>query len=202
MVPNKSTALNGQLYQGKKAACRIPLASDCMRKENSRSAMTSHTQNDDHLRAIELFQKAYSHQLEGELEQAIVLYQQSIAFWPTAEAHTFLGWTYSLQERYDAAIEECHRAIAVDPDFGNPYNDIGAYLIEQGRPHEAIPWLEKATQARRYESYHFPHYNLGRVYEKLRQWGKAIQSYRSSLSHNAGYSLAKAALFRLQSQLN
>jgi hypothetical protein len=32
----------------------------------------------------------------------------------------------------DDAITECHHAIEVDPDFGNPYNDIGAYLIEQG----------------------------------------------------------------------
>ena len=33
----------------------------------------------------------------------------------------------------DEAIEECHRAIRTDPDFGNPYNDIGAYLIELNR---------------------------------------------------------------------
>jgi len=164
--------------------------------------MTQNPQREDQLRAIELFQLAYSHQMKGELDQAIDLYQQSIAAWPTAEAYTFLGWTYGIQERYDAAIEECRRAIAVDPDFGNPYNDIGSYLIEQGRPQDAIPWLEQAIRARRYESYHYPHYNLGRVYEKLRKWGKAVQCYRSSLSHNSGYGLAKIALFRLQSQLN
>jgi Tfp pilus assembly protein PilF len=157
---------------------------------------------EDRLRAVELFQMAYSHQMKGELAQAIDLYQQSIAISPTAEAHTFLGWTYSYQNRYDDAIAECHRAIALDPDFGNPYNDIGSYLIELGRPQEAIPWLEKATRAPRYESYCYPHYNLGRVYEKLRQWGKAVECYRRSLSHNSGYGLAKTALFRLQSQLN
>jgi tetratricopeptide (TPR) repeat protein len=165
--------------------------------------MSAHEpESPDRLRAEELFQLAYSHQMKGELEQAIDLYQQSIALCPTAEAHTFLGWTYSFQHRYNDAIAECHRAIAVDPDFGNPYNDIGAYLIELGRPQEAIPWLEKATRAPRYESYCFPHYNLGRVYEKLRKWGKAVESYRASLAANSGYGLAKAALFRLQSQLN
>src|SRR5207253_8419965 len=40
--------------------------------------------------------------------------------------------------------EECKKAIAVDPTFGNPYNDIGAYLIERGEHAQAIPWLEKA----------------------------------------------------------
>jgi Flp pilus assembly protein TadD len=41
----------------------------------------------------------------------------------------------------EEAIAECHRAIEIDPDFGNPYNDIGAYLIERGDLRGAIPWL-------------------------------------------------------------
>ena len=60
----------------------------------------------------------------------------------------FLGWTYSYQGRLDDAIPECQKAIEVDPEFGNPYNDIGAYLIEQQKHDEAIPWLERALQAR------------------------------------------------------
>jgi hypothetical protein len=39
------------------------------------------------------------------------------------------------------------RAIQVDPDFGNPYNDIGAYLINLGRHDEAMAWLEQAIGA-------------------------------------------------------
>ena len=87
----------------------------------------------DLARAIELWQQAYAHQLQGDLERAITLYQESIRVHPTAEAHTFLGWTYSFQGRIDEAIAECHRAIEVDPDFGNPYNDIGVYLMHQDR---------------------------------------------------------------------
>ena len=152
--------------------------------------------------AIEYFQRAYAHQMKGELEEAIELYKKSISIVPTAEAHTFLGWTYSFQGRYEDAIAECHRAIEIDPDFGNPYNDIGAYLIEQGALDQAIPWLEKATRASRYESYCFPHYNLGRIYERKRQWKKAVECYRNSLLENRGYTLAKAALRRLQAMMN
>ena len=50
------------------------------------------------------------------------------------------------------------------PEFGNPYNDIGAYLIEKGQLDEAIGWLEKAKTAERYEPRHFPFMNLGRIY--------------------------------------
>src|SRR5437762_8933331 len=102
-------------------------------------------------RAWEILQDAYQAQMEGDYDRAVELYQSSLELHPTAEAHTFLGWTYHFQGRIDEAIAECKRAIELDPDFGNPYNDIGAYLIEQNRFDEAIPWLERATEARRYE---------------------------------------------------
>ncbi len=98
------------------------------------------------MRATELWQEAYRYQMEGDLEQAIEYYKRSIAMHPTAEAHTYLGWTYSFQERLEEAIAECHRAIEIDPEFGNPYNDIGVYLMQQGKLDEAIP-VARAGQA-------------------------------------------------------
>ena len=83
--------------------------------------------------AAEYWRRAFQAQMSGDLTAAIELYRRSIAACPTAEAHTFLGWTYSFQGRLEDAIEECQNAIAVDPSFGNPYNDIGAYLIAMGR---------------------------------------------------------------------
>ena len=82
-----------------------------------------------------------------ELNTAVSLYSQSIETFPTAEAYTFRGWAYQSFGRIDDAIEECKRAIQVDPDFGNPYNDIGAYLMAKGKLDEAIEWLEKAKRA-------------------------------------------------------
>lgn len=82
--------------------------------------------------AKELWAKAYEQQMQGDLELAVQLYKRSIEMHPTAEAYTFLGWTYHFQGKIDEAIAECKKAIALDPSFGNPYNDIGAYLIEQG----------------------------------------------------------------------
>ena len=148
------------------------------------------------------FQTGYEKQMEGQLDEAIILYQKSIELFPTAEAYTFLGWAYSFKGRYDEAIQECRNAIELDPDFGNPYNDIGAYLIEKGKLDEAIPWLEKATTAKRYESYCFPHYNLGRVWERKGEWEKAIQCYEKALHDNPQYTLARQALMRLRSMMN
>ena len=155
-----------------------------------------------HNRAEELWRQAYSQQMAGELAQAVALYQASIETLPTAEAHTFLGWTYSFLGRYEDAIAECQKAIEIDPDFGNPYNDIGVYLLDLGKPREAISWLSKATQAARYEAPHYPWLNLGRVYEKIGPWTEALRCYRRALEIEPDYPAAKEALRALLAHLN
>jgi tetratricopeptide (TPR) repeat protein len=153
-------------------------------------------------RAAQLFESAYDAQMRGELDEAAALYRLSIEAQPTAEAHTFLGWTYSFQGRLDEAIEECKKAIAVDPDFGNPYNDIGAYLIQMGRHDEAIPWLEKATLAARYEAPHFPRFNLGRVYVAKQMYSRALEEFRHALRLRPDYAAAEAVIEALKRKLN
>ena len=89
-------------------------------------------------RALELIEAAMKHQMAQEFTDAIRLYKQSIALYPTADAHTYLGWTYSFLGRLNEAIAQCEIAIELDPEFGNPYNDIGVYLMQQQRPDDAI----------------------------------------------------------------
>ncbi|HLG18532.1 MAG TPA: tetratricopeptide repeat protein [Bdellovibrionota bacterium] len=148
-----------------------------------------------------LFAKAYEYQMQGQLDEAVAMYKRSIELDPTAEAHTFLGWAYSFLGRYEEAIAECKRAIAIDPEFGNPWNDIGAYLIEMGRDDEAIPYLERATQARRYESPCFPHFNLSRIYTKKGMLHKAGDELKKALVANPEYTVAQEALDNLETQL-
>jgi Tfp pilus assembly protein PilF len=153
-------------------------------------------------KAQELFQQAYELQVARKYEGAIRLYKQSIEIYPTAEAHTFLGWTYSFQGRLDEAIEECRRAIEVDPDFGNPYNDIGVYLMQRGRYDEALPWLEKAKQAPRYEPRHFPYLNTGRIYFAQGQWLKALKEFEKAVEIMPNDPEARKALAGLRGRLN
>ena len=148
------------------------------------------------------FQQAYEAQMQGRLEEAVAHYQRSIALHPTAEAHTFLGWAYSHQGRPDEAIAQCKIAISVDPDFGNPYNDIGAYLIELGRWDEAVPWFEKAIGASRYDPRHFPHFNLARVYIQRYDYEPALQHLRKALELEPGYGSAKREMQRILTRMN
>ncbi|MEZ5355728.1 MAG: tetratricopeptide repeat protein [Bryobacteraceae bacterium] len=149
--------------------------------------------------AMELFQQAYTLQMQGDLDIAVELYRRSIELFPTAEAYTFLGWTYSFQGRIDDAIEQCKNAILIDPGFGNPYNDIGAYLIGQHKYDDAIPWLERAIASSRYEAYHYPWYNLGRAYAAKEMFNKARECFEKAMELEPRYKAAAEAIGRLRS---
>ena len=152
--------------------------------------------------ATGLWQEAYRHQMEGELDRAIEIYRRSIAVYPTAEAHTFLGWTLSFQGQLEEATKECLRAIEIDPEFGNPYNDIGVYLMQQGKLEEAIPWLEKAKQAKRYEPRQFPLMNLGRIYLKQGRWWEALREFEGAVRTAPADVGARKALHAVRARLN
>jgi Tfp pilus assembly protein PilF len=158
--------------------------------------------SDRESQARERFQEAFEAQMAGDYDRAVELYRGSLALHPTAEAHTFLGWTYHFQGKIDEAIAECKRAIEVDPDFGNPYNDIGAYLIDLGRHDDAIPWLEQAIAAKRYEPRHFPYFNLGRVYLAKGMITRARELFQKSLDIEPRYTLARQAIERVRRMVN
>jgi tetratricopeptide (TPR) repeat protein len=153
-------------------------------------------------RAVELFRQAYEAQVGKNYPEAVELYRRSIETYPTAEAHTFLGWVYSFEGRYDEAIDECLKAIAVDSTFGNPYNDIGSYLLARGDLWTCVRWFRRALVASRYESYAFPHFNLGRVYEERKRPLDAARHYGLALEEQPGFTQAAKNLRRVQSRLN
>ena len=153
-------------------------------------------------RAIELWREAYHLQMAGDLDRAIAVYRSSIDVCPTAEGHTFLGWALSHQGKLEEAMRECLRAIELDPDFGNPYNDIGVNLMQQGRLDEAIPWFERAKQAPRYEPRQYPFMNLGQVYMKQGRWWEALREFEGGVRAAPKDRPAARALHSLRARLN
>jgi Tfp pilus assembly protein PilF len=156
----------------------------------------------DDERARELWELGTKRLSEGQVEEAVELFERSIAVKPTAEGHTFRGWALSYLGRLDEATEDCKQAIQLDPDFGNPYNDIGVYLMQKGQLDEAIPWLERAKLAKRYEPRHFPYSNLGSIYERKGCWREAMREYKEALRFEPHHQPALKAVARLRAQMN
>jgi len=152
--------------------------------------------------ATKLWRQGYRYQIGGKLDRAIELYRHSIEVYPTAEAHTFLGWAMSFQGRLEDATQECLRAIEIDSEFGNPYNDIGVYLMQQDKLDESIAWLEKAKQAKRYEPRQFPFLNLGRIYLRQGRWWEALREFEGAVGLAPRDVRAARILHRLRGRLN
>ena len=150
--------------------------------------------------AFLMWEKGYYFHVIGEYEQAIDLFSESIELYPTAEAHTFRGWSLSMLGRLEQAIAECKTAIELDPDYGNPYNDIGTYLIDLGQAEQAVPWLKKAMRAKRYCCYQFPHFNLGRILLMQGRIAEARQSFKRALAYDPDYRPPQLLLEFIQEQ--
>ena len=141
-------------------------------------------------------------QAQGDVEDAAAYYRVSLDLFPTAEAHTYLGWAIASRGSWDEAIAECEKAIALDPDLGNPYNDIAVYLIELNRLDEALPYLEKAKAAVRYDCCHYPYYHQGRILERKGRFTAARDAYRASLDIEPTWEPARIGFHRALGFLN
>jgi tetratricopeptide (TPR) repeat protein len=148
-----------------------------------------------------MIRDAYRKHMLGEYHEAIYEYTRAIEICPCAEVYCFRAWAFSYLNNYTQAIEDCLKAIALDPDFGNSYNDIGAYMIAMGFTDGAIDYLEKAIVSKRYATRHFAHYNLGKIFEIQGRAFEAVGEYRRSLNICPDYKLAAYGLERITPQL-
>jgi len=153
-------------------------------------------------RALDLWERGTARLMEGEIDEAIGLFTESLRLCPTAEAYTFRGWAYSFLGRLEDAVAECRKAIATDPGFGNPYNDIGCYLMQGGDLEGAVGWFEQAKKAPRYEPRHFPFLNLGRLRAARGEYAEAIGEFHGALEAKPGDPLALRFLEALRRQVN
>ena len=153
-------------------------------------------------RARKLIEAGLEAIAQGDVESARTKFKESAGCVPTADAYTYWGWMEHHRGETAKAIQLCQKAIKIDPNFGNPYNDIGSYLVSMGKDDEAIPWFEKAIEAARYEPRQFPHINLGRVYMAKEMPVKALGEFRKALEYAPGDPELAAIVDSLERSLN
>lgn len=149
---------------------------------------------EDQYHACKLWEIGTEQLMAGQVELALETINESLRVFPTAEGYTYRAWAISFQGKYGEAINDCMRAIKLDVGFGNPYNDIGVYLMQLGRLDEAIPWLERAKKAARYEPKHFPFLNLGHIYMIRDEQNQALSEYVRALELDPGNEIANRAI--------
>lgn len=117
---------------------------------------------------------------EGKYELAREKFKKANREFKSAESLTYWGWMEFQLGDIEKAIKLCKRAVKIDPEFGNPYNDIGSYLVVLGQEDEALEWFQKAIDAKRYDARHYPHINLGRLFLKRNLPMRALQEFKKA----------------------
>ncbi len=157
---------------------------------------------------IDIFNRAYKYHMMGFIDKAIKLYEESIEKFSDdmkkekALAYTFLGWAKSTKKELEEAIELCKKAIEIYPDLGNPYNDIGVYLLELGKKEEAKTWFKLAKLAKDYDSRELPYMNLANVYLSENKLYEALKELDELLSFSKDYKPAIVLKHTILSMLN
>lgn len=152
--------------------------------------------------AEEFCELARARQASGDMEDAAAYYAMALELFPTAEAHTGLGVTFAARGQWEDAIAQCRQAIELDPDLGNPYNDIAVYTAELGKITEALDWLDRALAAPRYDCRHYPHYHRGRLLEQRGRFTEARDAYSQALDLEPTWEPARIGLRRALGWLN
>ena len=135
------------------------------------------------------------------LKKSIELLQKAIALDDTnAEAHSLLGWIFSIRGQHDKAVAEGEKAVALDPNSAEAHMYFGKILTFADRDKEAIAELQTAIRLNPIPPTSYL-YSLGISFILTGQYDEAItwcekavrrepNSWISHLFMAAAYSLA------------
>jgi adenylate cyclase len=113
---------------------------------------------------------------QDSLEKSMELLQKAIILDDTnAEAHSLLGWIFSMTRQYDKALAEGEKAVAFDPNSADAHMYFGKILTFAGRSKESIPELQTAIRLNPIPPNVYL-YSLGISYTLTGQYDEAITS--------------------------
>lgn len=87
---------------------------------------------------------AYAYERLGRLDDAIAAYQKAIALQDNAQTRMFLGMVFTRQQKYDAAIAELQKSIALNPADNFAHSALGDAYAGQAKWNEAIAAYQNA----------------------------------------------------------
>lgn len=115
---------------------------------------------------------------ENRFEEAVQAFQSCLKLEPrNVRAEDNLGLTYEGLGKVDQAIGAYENAIAWQQENGTaassagPYLDLGSLLLDQNRPRDALPYLQRAAEIAPKEAR--VHEKLGKAYAGVRRLGEA-----------------------------
>jgi adenylate cyclase len=120
---------------------------------------------------------------QKSINQAFELAQKALSLDELNPAvHNLLGWGYLNKRQYEKSIAACERALALSPNHMDSLFWQGVALSVTGRPHEAIPYFERALRLNPLDP--APSlFGLGDTYRIMGRYEEAIPKLEKALIH-------------------
>lgn len=120
----------------------------------------------------------WSESREESLRRAVELAQRALALDDTDPViHLLWGAIYLQQRRYDEAIAEGEKSVALGPNQDLPHFMLAMYLTHTGRSKEALPLMKKAMRLNPYYSSMYLGL-LGNIYIEIEEYEKAVEAFQ------------------------
>jgi adenylate cyclase len=116
-------------------------------------------------------------------------------------AHWALGLVSLYARRHDAALAECHRAVAINPNFAEGYVSFGEVQHYSGNNEDALGCFERAMALNPYFPDVLLHFRA-LAYFQLRKYDEAVSLLKQRLDRNANTDVSRALLAASYGHLN
>lgn len=138
--------------------------------------------------AIAYYNRGNDYQAQGNHDQAIADYTQSIKLDPQASAYNNRGYSYSRKEQYDAAIADFDQALKLKPDhqFAN-YNRGWAYSAKGDHVHALMDYNRAIA---RNPDDAISYNDRGHSYAEIGDLDNAFADFEKAITLKADYALA------------
>ena len=132
------------------------------------------------------FALAIQYEQEGNLHQAIVLYQEILEINPNyASVQNNLGNLFDKLEENEKAISCYQNAIQINPTYDIAYNNLGNTFAKIGKSEKAIGCYQNAIQIN--PVYVDAYNNLGNIFAAIGKSEKAISCYQNAIQINPNH---------------
>jgi type IV pilus assembly protein PilF len=130
-----------------------------------------------------------SHYSENNIQMAFLEFQKAYEYNPDdKEVLNAIGIIYLLKfDDYGKAKDFFEKAIKIDKDFSEAYNNLGFAYEKLGKDNEAIDVYKKAVSNLLYRTPEKAYYNLGRLYYKGKRYDEAIEAYNKALKRGIDF---------------
>lgn len=130
-----------------------------------------------------------SHFNENNVQPAFIEFQKAYEYNPDdKEVVNAIGIIYLLKfEDFGKAKDFFEKAIRIDKDFAEAYNNLGFAYEKLGKNKEAADAYKKALSNLLYRTPEKAYYNLGRLYYKEKRYDEAIEVYNQALKRVRDY---------------